>query len=209
MIFEVVNREGQKVSEIDLPDSIFGEPIKTHLLYDVVRYQMAKKRSGTASTKGRSNVRGGGIKPWRQKGTGRARSGSIRSPLWVGGGTVFGPQPRDFSFKINKKVRKGALRSALALKLQNQEIVILECEDIEEAKTRLAVELLKRLGFDNDKKVLIISENGYQNLKLATRNIPNVDMLNLSGLNVYDILYHKMLVIISTALPKLQEMFLT
>lgn len=205
MKLDVLDIEGQKKSQADLPEDIFAAPIKTQMIHDVVRYQLAKKRLGTVATKGRSEVRGGGIKPWRQKGTGRARAGSIRSPLWVGGGTVFGPQPRSYAFKLNKKLKKQALKSALSLKAQNEELILMEDFDLDEAKTRLAAKIFNDLGFQKGTKVLILVDEGHDNLKLATRNIPGVKVLDLAGMNVYDLLWHNKLIIVENSLPKLKE----
>ena len=205
MKIDVLDIEGQKKSQADLPEDIFAVPIKTQMIYDVVRYQLAKRRQGTAATKNRSAVRGGGIKPWRQKGTGRARAGTIRSPLWVGGGIVFGPQPRSYAFKLNKKVRKNALKSALTLKVQNQELFLMEDFDLEEGKTRLAAKILNDLGFPRGTKVLIMVDGGHENLKMATQNIPGVKVLDLAGINVYDLLWHQKIIIIKDSLPKVKE----
>lgn len=205
MKIDVFDIDGQNKSQADLPDGIFAAPIKTQIIYDVVRYQLAKRRLGTASTKTRSAVRGGGIKPWRQKGTGRARAGSIRSPLWVGGGTVFGPQPRNYSFKVNKKIKKIALKSALSLKTQNQELILLENFDLEEGKSRLAIKILNDLGLNKSVKVLIVVDGGHEKLKQATRNIPGVKVLDSVGINVYDLLWHKKLIITKNSLSKLEE----
>jgi len=205
MKLDVLDIEGQKKSQADLPEDIFAAPIKTQMIHDVVRYQLAKKRQGTVATKGRSEVRGGGIKPWRQKGTGRARAGSIRSPLWVGGGTVFGPQPRSYTFKLNKKLKKLALKSVLSLKAQNEELILMEDFDLQEAKTRLAAKIFNDLGFQKGTKVLILVEEGHENLKQATRNIPGVKVLDLAGMNVYDLLWHHKLIIVENSLPKLKE----
>jgi large subunit ribosomal protein L4 len=205
MKIDVLDIEGQKKSQADLPEGIFAVPIKTQIIYDVVRYQLAKRRLGTAATKNRSAVRGGGIKPWRQKGTGRARAGTIRSPLWVGGGTVFGPQPRSYAFKVNKKVKKSALKSALSLKVQNQELILLEDFDLEEGKSRFASKILNDLGFNKGIKVLILVDGGHENLKQATRNIPGVKVLDSAGINVYDLLWHQKLIITENSLSKLEE----
>lgn len=205
MKIDVLDIEGQKKSQAELPETIFAAPIKTQIIHDVVLYQLAKRRLGSAATKSRSAVRGGGIKPWRQKGTGRARAGSIRSPLWVGGGTVFGPQPRSYSFKVNKKVKKSALKSALSLKAENQELILLEDFDLHEGKTRLAQKILNDLGFNKGTKVLILVETGYERLKQATRNIPGVKVLDLEGINVYDLLWHQKLIITENSLSKLEE----
>lgn len=191
---DVYNTNREKVSEVDLDEAIFGGEVKEHLLYSVVRYQMAKKRQGTHKTKTRSEVRGGGRKPWRQKGTGRARHGSIRSPIWVGGGTTFGPTPRDHSFKLNKKVRKAALRSALARRAQEGALVVLDKFEIDEIRTKAVAEFLDR--FELDDALFVISEPDDKFWKSA-RNIPTVKVLPSDGLNVYDVLNKRNLVFIT------------
>lgn len=200
---DIVNVEGIKISDIDLSDTIFNCKIKEHLLYEVVNYQLAKKRSGCVATKNRSNVRGGGVKPYRQKGTGRARAGTSRSPLCVGGGVVFGPHPRDFSFKVNKKVRKSALCSALSLVKRDGNLIIIDDLAISEVKTKLAAIMLRKLGIEQN--VLIVVSGEYDDLKLAVRNLKWVKVLDVEGMNVYDSLYYKKIIILQNALPKLVE----
>ena len=145
---DIYNINKEKVSQIELDEKVFGCEIKTHLLYEAVKMQLANRRAGTASTKGRSQVRGGGKKPWRQKGTGRARAGTIRSPLWTGGGVVFGPLPRNYSYKVNKKVKMSALRSALSIKLKEDKLLILDNFNLPEIKTKTFVAILKQLDIE-------------------------------------------------------------
>ncbi|MGA1869061.1 MAG: 50S ribosomal protein L4 [bacterium] len=200
---EIVNVEGKKTGEIDLSESIFNCEIKQHLLHEVVHYQLAKRRSGTASTKNRSKVRGGGSKPYRQKGTGRARAGTSRSPLWVGGGIIFGPQPRDYSFKVNKKVRKQALCTALSLLRKDGNITVIDEFPLKEAKTRYAVEILEGLGVKE--KALIIVNGEYEQLRRATRNLSWIKVMGVSDLNVFDILNYKKIIVLQSAMAKIEE----
>ncbi len=193
----VYDIEKNLVSEITLDDAIFDGEINEHVLYEVVRMQLASKRSGTAETKGRSDISGGGKKPWRQKGTGRARSGTSRSPLWRGGGTVFGPHPRDYSFKVPKKVRRRALQSALTLKYRGNQMVILKDFPLEEIKTRKFMEVLQRFGWE---KVLFVLDKSYPVLEKASRNIKNVKMMRTEGVNVYDLLKHEHVVFLEPSL---------
>ena len=193
----VYDIEKKLVSEITLDDAIFDGEINEHVLYEVVRMQLVSKRSGTAETKGRSDISGGGKKPWRQKGTGRARSGTSRSPLWRGGGTVFGPHPRDYSFKVPKKVRRKALQSALTLKYRGNQIVILKDFPLEEIKTKKFMEVLQRFGWE---KVLFVLDKSYPVLEKASRNIKNVKMMRTEGVNVYDLLKHEHVVFLEPSL---------
>jgi len=193
----VYDIEKKLVSEITLDDAIFDGEINEHVLYEVVRMQLVSKRSGTAETKGRSDISGGGKKPWRQKGTGRARSGTSRSPLWRGGGTVFGPHPRDYSFKVPKKVRRRALQSALTLKYRGNQMVILKDFPLEEIKTRKFMEVLQRFGWE---KVLFVLDKSYPVLEKASRNIKNVKMMRTEGVNVYDLLKHEHVVFLEPSL---------
>ncbi|MGB4186359.1 MAG: 50S ribosomal protein L4, partial [Limnochordia bacterium] len=165
----VYNMEGVQIGDIELNDAIFGVTINEALMHQAVLSHLANRRQGTAATKSRGMVRGGGRKPWRQKGTGRARVGSIRSPLWVGGGVVFGPQPRDYSFSLPKKARRMALKSALSAKVRDGELIVLDELNIEEPKTKLMVKVLKALNAD--KKPLIVIGDWDANIELATRNI--------------------------------------
>ena len=190
--------------EPELPESIFGVPVRPHLLHEAVVMQMNNRRAGTASTKTRGQVRGGGRKPWRQKGSGRARAGSVRSPIWVGGGTVFGPLPRDYSYRIPKKARRQAVLSALSLKRQEEKLVVVEPEDVSEIKTRLMAEALASLGVGNSLFVIADSD---ERIELSARNLPNVKVLRVAGLNVYDVLRFEYLVLTRDALSKIEERF--
>lgn len=200
MQIDVIDKNGTKVSRMDLNETLYGE-VKEHLFYEVVKMQLANRRSGTASTKTKGEVSGGGIKPWKQKGTGRARSGSIRSPLWRHGGTVFGPHPRDYSYKVPKKVMKEALKSALALRLKDGALKIYDTLDIDAPKTKSALEILKKAGLDN---ALIVIEGKNRNLELAVRNLKDFKVIAAGGLNVYDILNYDNLVITKGALEKVE-----
>ncbi|MGA1823899.1 MAG: 50S ribosomal protein L4 [bacterium] len=200
---EIVNVAGKKTGEIDLSESIFNREIKQYLLHDVVNYQLAKKRRGTSATKNRAKVRGGGAKPYRQKGTGRARAGSRTSPLWVGGGIIFGPQPRDYAFKVNKKVRKQALCTALSILRKDGNITVLEDFPLKEAKTRYAVQILTDLGVKD--KALIIVDGEYSDLKRASRNLKWIKIMDVGDLNVLDFLNYKKLIILQSAMSKIEE----
>lgn len=193
----VYDIEKNLVSEIALDDAVFDGEINEHVLYEVVRMQLASRRSGTVETKGRSDVSGGGKKPWRQKGTGRARSGTSRSPLWRGGGAVFGPHPRDYSFKVPKKVRRKALQSALTLKYRGNQMVILKDFPLEEIKTKKFMEVVQRFGWEN---VLFVLDKSYPALEKASRNIKNVKMMRTEGVNVYDLLKHEHVVFLEPSL---------
>jgi len=198
----VYSKGKKKVSDIDLDARIFDSDVKDHLIHDVVRMQMARKRSGSASTRTRSMIRGGGAKPWRQKGTGRARAGTIRSPLWRGGGVVFGPSPRKYDLAIPKKVRKGALRSALSLRNKEGKLWILKDLKFKEIKTKTFVKFMDAFGFDN---ALVVLDKEDINVERSARNIPGVKILRVEGLNVYDILSHENLVFLEGAIQRIQE----
>lgn len=203
MMIEVLDKNGSKVSQIELNEAVYGGPVKEHLFYEVVKMQMANRRAGTASTKTKGEVSGGGVKPWKQKGTGRARSGSNRSPLWRHGGTVFGPTPRDYSYKVPKKVMKAALKSALALKLKDGNIKVYETLDLEAPRTKMAVELLNKTKLAS---ALIVIDGANRNLQLAVRNLKDFKVIEAGGLNVYDILDYDGLVITRSALEKVEAM---
>ena len=198
----VYTQAKEKISEMDLDPRIFESEVKGHLVHDVVRMQMARKRSGSASTKTRSMVRGGGAKPWRQKGTGRARAGTNRSPLWRGGGIVFGPHPRDYDLAIPKKVRKGALRSVLSLRKQEGRLWVLKNLDFDEIKTKRFVEFLEIFDL---KDALIVLDEKNMAVERSARNIPGVKVLRVEGLNVYDILAHEQLVLVEKAVERIHE----
>jgi large subunit ribosomal protein L4 len=190
MQVDVYNTQGEVVRQAELPDAVFGVDVKESLLHEVVRYQLARRRQGTAHTKNRSAVRGGGRKPWRQKGTGRARAGSTRSPLWRGGGAVFGPMPRSYAFRMPKKERRAALCSALSLKVRDEAFRVVDQLELPRPKTRQVVELLQR--FEAPPKVLMVVDEPQEFLMLSARNIPQVKVLPVAGLNVYDLLHHTM-----------------
>ncbi len=191
----------QKVSDIEVEDSIFPTEIKSSLFYDEVRRQLASERKGTAASKNKALVRGGGAKPWRQKGTGRARAGSRRSPLWRGGGTIFGPMPRDYSLNLPKKARRAAMKAALGLKRQDGKLILLENFPLEGFKTRQVLEILGRFGV---KEALIVTDVKNAFLERSARNIPGVMVVPWEGLKVYDILNHEHLILLSSAVQKIQ-----
>ncbi len=197
---DVVDTSRNKVAQIDVSDTIFNAPVREHLFHDVVRMQLASRRSGTAATKTRSEVSGGGKKPWKQKGTGRARSGSSRSPLWRGGGTMFGPTPRSYEYAVPKKVRKLALCSALSMKRKENKMLIVDKLELQEIKTAAFINLLRQLGFSN---VLIIAQEN-SNLEKSARNVPHVKVLRPEGLNVYDVLRYEQLIITQPCVEKIQ-----
>jgi len=197
---DVFDSSRNKVSQIDVSEAVFNAPLRKHLFYDVVLAQLASRRSGTAATKNRTAVSGGGKKPWKQKGTGRARSGSSRSPLWRGGGIVFGPSPRSYDVAVPKKVRKLALCSALSMKLKENKMLIVDKLEFPEIKTRGVVAMLKQLGLSN---VLIVEQENL-NLEKSARNVPLVKVLRPEGLNVYDVLQYEHIIITQPCVEKLQ-----
>lgn len=197
----VYNIGNQKVSDIELDDQLFKVKSNPALFYDAVRMNLASQRKGSASTKNRALVRGGGAKPWRQKGTGRARAGSRRSPLWRGGGTIFGPMPKDHAFSLPKKARRAALRAALSLKLQEEKLILLNEFPLNGFKTKQVLEVLKR--FNVEDVLIVISEKNIF-LERSARNIPGVEILHADELNVYDILNHEHLILLSPVLPRIR-----
>jgi large subunit ribosomal protein L4 len=186
----------------ELKEQIFGIKTRPHLLHQTVIMQLNNRRAGTAATKSKGFVRGGGKKPWRQKGTGRARAGSIRSPLWVGGGTIFGPQPRDYSFRMPRKARKEALLSALSLKNRDGKIIVVDKLDLEDAKTKLMVKALAELKVTS---ALIVISQPDATIERSSRNIPAVKVLRVEGLNVYDLVRYEHLILTEGALKLLEE----
>jgi large subunit ribosomal protein L4 len=200
-VVDVQNINGEKVSQIDLVDSIFNVPLKGSVLHEVVTMQLARRRSGLASVKHRSDIKGSGRKLFRQKGTGRARRGNIKSPLLRGGGVVFGPEPRSYSYNVPKKVRKLALKMALTSKFQGNAIVVLDRFELEKIKTRKFVEVLNSL---NVKNALIITDKKNENLELSSRNVPGVKVLRTEGLNVYDILKYKNLILAESSIKVIE-----
>lgn len=199
---KVLSQERQPVGEVTLPDKLFNGPVRSHLLYEVVRMQQANHRSGTHSTKTRAHVRGGGAKPWRQKGTGRARAGSSRSPVWVGGATIFGPQPRDYSYRMPASARKAALCSALANKVRDGKLVILDKLTLEQPKTKLLAKVLSDLEAPN---ALILTAEKNEALERAARNLPHVKVLRVEGANVYDLLLYDRLILLQDAVEALEK----
>ena len=199
---EVYDANNQKVGEIELSEAVFGVEIKPHLLHEVVVWQLACRRQGNASTKTRREVRGGGKKPWRQKGTGRARSGSSRSPLWRGGGVAFGPKPRDYSYTLPKKVKKAALRVALSDKLKEQKLTVMRGFDLSEIKTKAFVEVLGRFATDD---ALIVTAGPELNLEKSSRNVSKIKVIRAEGLNVYDILRYERLLLLEPAVARIEE----
>lgn len=200
----VVTVENKKNGQVDLDASVFEVPVKTHLLHAEVRRQLAERRRGTHSTKNRARVSGGGAKPWRQKGTGRARQGTTRAPQWAGGGVVFGPVPRSHGHSVPKKVRAGALRSALSAKAGDDALVVVEELAIEPAKTKRAAEILGNLGVAEGKVLVVVDERD-DAVERTTRNLPRVRTLRAAGLNVYDVLWADRLVLTRAALERVQE----
>ncbi|MCJ8009724.1 50S ribosomal protein L4 [Lederbergia wuyishanensis] len=197
------NQAGSKVGEIELSESIFGIEPNNHVLFEAIVMQRASLRQGTSKVKTRSEVRGGGRKPWRQKGTGRARQGSIRSPQWRGGGTVFGPVPRSYSYKLPKKVRRLAIKSALSAKVLEESVVVLESLNFEAPKTKEFVSVLSNLPVG--KKALVVTEALNENVALSARNIPGVTVVDASNISVLDVVGHNTLVITKAAVEKVEE----
>jgi large subunit ribosomal protein L4 len=203
MELDVIDRQGTPVEKVAVADSAFGVEVKSHLFHQVIRMQLANRRRGVASTKTRGEVSGGGRKPWRQKGTGRARQGSTRSPLWRGGGVALGPKPRDYAYNLPKKVRRAALCSALSMKAQEGLLKVVDRIDIAAPKTKQMVGFLKDVGVE--KSALVILSDDSPNVQLAARNLPNVKVLRVEGINIYDLLTHDYLICGKDALLKLQE----
>ncbi len=201
----VYDMRGAQVGEIELSDNVFGiEPNKS-VMYDFIKMQLANKRQGTSSTKTRTEVRGGGKKPWRQKGTGRARVGSTRNPVWRGGGIAFGPKPRDYSYKLPQKVRRLALKSALSTKVLNNKIVVVDELNFEQPKTKNMVLALEALNVG--KKTLVVTADGNVNVVKSARNIEGVKPLRADFINVYDILKYDTLLITKDAVAMVEEVF--
>ncbi|MGQ9646765.1 MAG: 50S ribosomal protein L4 [Thermodesulfobacteriota bacterium] len=199
--FAVHNIENQKVNDVELNDQVFGVKSNPALLYEAVRMNLACQRKGSAATKNRALVRGGGAKPWRQKGTGRARAGSRRSPLWRGGGTIFGPMPREYAFSLPKKQRKAALRAALSLKRQEEKLIVLDEFPLNGFRTKQVLRFLKRFNVED---ALIVTSEKNIFLERSARNIPGVEVLRADELNVYDILNHQHLILLSSVLPRIE-----
>ncbi|RMG13154.1 MAG: 50S ribosomal protein L4 [Deltaproteobacteria bacterium] len=201
--FDVINLEGKKVSSIELDDAVFSAPVKMGLLYEVVKWQQARKRQGTHAVKSRSFVRGGGAKPWRQKGTGRARQGSIRASQWVGGGTANGPVPHSYDYALPKKMRKGAIRSALSLRAKEGKLLIVDSLQLDEIKTKKAREALEeKLGL---KEALIVEKRDNDAWTKSVRNLPTFQTLDPGGLNARDILRYDTLILTQDVAKEVQE----
>ena len=203
MTVDVVNQQNEKVGSLDLRDEVFGGRIKTDLIHESVVRANAAERRGTHATKTRAMVSGSGKKPWRQKGTGRARVGEIRNPLWRKGGTVFGPQPRSYEYQLPKKVEKGALRAALAQKLRDGQVIVVDALSVSEIKTKAAVEMLKRLGIDG--KALLVDVKPEDKLALSVRNIQGVRVVPSNRVSARDVMNTRRVVLTQAALEKLQE----
>lgn len=201
----VYNMQGELVEEMELSEEIFGVEINEHVVYEVVKNQLANRRQGTQSAKTRAEVRGGGRKPWRQKGTGRARQGSIRSPQWKGGGVVFAPKPRDYSYSVPKKVRRLALKSVLTDKLQNNEMIVVDQLSFDAPKTKEMKKVLANLKAD--KKALIVMAEKDANVIRSANNIPNIATTLVNTINVYDILKYNSFIITKEAVKRVEEVY--
>ncbi len=202
---DIYNVDGQVVGNMDLNENVFGVPVRSDVMHEVVVNYLANQRQGTQSTKTRTEVRGGGIKPWRQKGTGRARQGSIRAPQWVGGGVALGPKPRDYRYNVNKKVRRLALKSALSSKVEENELIVLDAFSCDEIKTKQVTNLLKNLNV-NEKALIVLPEND-KNIVLSARNIKGVDTTYVGAINTYEVLNHTKCIILKDAVTKLEEVY--
>ena len=200
----VYNIEGKEVGSIELNDAVFGVEVNEHLVHMAVVNQLANNRQGTQSAKTRSEVSGGGRKPWRQKGTGHARQGSTRAPQWTGGGIGFAPKPRDYSFKMNKKEKRIALLSALSSKVADNKIVVLDAFNLDEVKTKKFAEVMSNLKVD---KALVVIEGENKNVVLSGRNIPTVKVSATNEINTYDVLKYETLVVTKAAVEKLEEVY--
>lgn len=203
MKISVKNLKGDAVREIELADAIFDYPYKEHLIHTVVRAVQAAKRAGTHSTKGRGEVKASGKKPWRQKGTGRARVGATSTPLWRGGGTVHGPKPRSYEMKVSVREKKNALKSALSRKLADEQLVVLENLDLDSHKTKALAGTLAGLGIE--RKALLVDSRGNENLERAARNNPKVKTVDALGVNVYDVVGRDHILVSESALERLVE----
>lgn len=201
-VYDMANKQ---VGDIELNDDIFSVEVNAGLLHQAVVMQLASQRLGTHATKTRSFVRGGGRKPWRQKGTGRARAGSTRSPLWVGGGTVFGPHPRSYAFSMPRKQRRLALKCALSDKVKSGDLIVLDTLAFEAPKTKEAVKVLA--AFETPKKALFITADEVENVEKSARNIPGVKVIGAMGLNVFDILHHDKVFVTKDAVARIEEVF--
>ena len=205
LTLDLFSKEGKKVGDIQLNENIFGVEINTDAMHQVVVAQLANKRQGTQSAKTRAEVRGGGIKPWRQKGTGRARQGSIRSPQWIHGGIVFAPKPRDYRVSVPKSMRRVAFKSALSAKVAENEMIVIDNLEFDSPKTKAMLAVLK--AFDA-KKTLIVVEKSDENVYKSGRNIPGVQVTPVNNLNVYDILKYEKFIVTKDAVSKIEEVYI-
>ncbi len=203
-VVDIFNTEAEKVSEVALADSVFDIPVKSNVLHEVVRMQLAGRRSGTASVKHRSDVKGSRRKLFRQKGTGRARRGDIKSPLLRGGGSVFGPDPRSYSYSVPKKVKKLALKMALSSKYRAGELVVLDNFNMDNVKTKNFVEIIKKFNIN---KALIVTDKKNEKLELSSRNVPGVKVMRYEGVNVYDVLKYDHLVLLEPSIQGIEGRF--
>ncbi len=201
----VFNISGQQVDEIELSDAIFNVEINESAVHAAVKNYLANQRQGTKAAKTRAEVRGGGRKPWRQKGTGRARQGSIRAPQWIGGGVVFAPKPRDYSYKIPKKVKRLAMKSALTSKVKENDFIVLDTFDMQVPKTKEMVNILKNLNVE--KKALIVLDQKDENVIKSAANIPGISTTLATTLNVYDIINHDKFIVLRDAVHKIEEVY--
>ncbi len=201
----VLNMAGETVGDIELSDDIFAVEICEHAVYEAVKNHLANRRQGTQSAKTRSEVRGGGRKPWRQKGTGRARQGSIRSPQWRGGGVVFAPKPRDYSYAIPKKVKRLALKSVLTSKVNEGELIVLDNLSLDAISTKSAINVLEKIGVAT--KAIVVVEENNENIVRSFKNIPNVKTAVANNINVYDIINHNVMVITKDAVKVVEEVY--
>lgn len=202
---DVYDINGKVIGDVELSDNIFAADVNKNAIHQVVLNQLANKRQGTQSTKTKSEVRGGGIKPWRQKGTGRARQGSIRSAQWIKGGIVLGPKPRSYRYTLPKKLRRLALKSALSSKVSENEILVLDSLNFDEIKTKHMAEVLKNLKVDESAVIVIADKN--ENVEKSARNIPGVKTLLVNTMNVYDIVKHSKFIITKDAVSKVEEVY--
>ena len=200
----VYNMEGKEVGKLDLNDAVFGVEVNEHLVHMAVLQQLANNRQGTQKAKTRSEVRGGGRKPWRQKGTGHARQGSTRAPQWTGGGVVFAPVPRDYSFKINKKEKRAALKSALTSRVQENKLIVVDEIKLDEIKTKKFAEVMKNLNVD--KELVVINDND-QKIVMSAKNIPTVKVAQTNTINVFDILKYSTVVVTKAAVATIEEVY--
>lgn len=201
---DLLNMDGKKVGDIELADSIFAVEVSEYAMHDVVLNYLADQRQGTQSTKTRSEVSGGGKKPWKQKGTGRARQGSIRAPQWIKGGIALGPKPRSYKYTLNKKVKRLALKSALTTKVQENNIIVLDSLNFDEIKTKNMKKVLENIKVE---KALVVLSEKNENVQLSTRNIPNVKASLVNTINTYDLLKYETLVITKDAVEKIEEVY--